>query len=66
MRSEQRAEKRGQMRKEVKQSAQRPKEAEQLVFTGEWRRVSFTLSQQITDRGSLAIPSLRRLMFREG
>jgi len=35
MRLEQRAEKRGQMRKEVKHSTQRRREAEQLVFTGE-------------------------------
>lgn len=55
----------GQMRKEVKHSTQRRREAEQLVFGAEWRRVSFTLSQQISGGGSLAIPGLPRLMFRE-
>lgn len=57
--------KKGQMRKEVKHSTLRQREAEQLVFSGEQRRVSFTLSQQISDRGSLAIPGLPRLMFGE-
>lgn len=52
-------------RGEVKRSTQRRREEEQLVFSGEWWRVSFTLSPQIRDRGSLAIPGLPLLMFGE-